>query len=171
MIQEFFRGYPVWTAELIALAVALSAAYLGGEIASRLVRVFLGGVGTDDVPARASQRSTLRLVRMVVFLLAAALFIFPALRLVGMQAEVGLSPEALGRWAAQSGLRIGLILLMAWLVTHVTGLVAQLVAKYGKGRPSQIKQLLLNGVDDLGAPGKDPFYGFGRINVAKALSQ
>ena len=124
MIQEFFRGYPVWTAELIALAVALSAAYLVGEVASRLVRVFLGGVGTDDAPARASQRSTLRLVRMVVFLLAAVLFIFPALRLVGMQAEVGLSPEALGRWAAQSGLRIGLILLMAWLVTHVTGLVA-----------------------------------------------
>lgn len=54
---------------------------------------------------------------------------------------------------------------------HVTGLVAQLIAKYGKGNPSQIKQLLLNGVDDLGAPGKDPFYGFGRINVAKALSQ
>ena len=54
---------------------------------------------------------------------------------------------------------------------HVTGLVAQLIAKYGKGRPSQIKQLLLNGVDDLGAPGNDPFYGAGRINVAKALSQ
>ena len=54
---------------------------------------------------------------------------------------------------------------------HVTGLVAQLIAKYGKGQPAQIKQLLLNGVDDLGAPGKDPFYGAGRINVAKALSQ
>jgi len=54
---------------------------------------------------------------------------------------------------------------------HVTGLVAQLIAKYGKGQPSQIKQRLLNGVDDLGAPGEDPFYGAGRINVAKALSQ
>jgi hypothetical protein len=53
---------------------------------------------------------------------------------------------------------------------HVTGLVAQLIAKYGKGRPSQIKQLLINGVDDLGAPGKDPFYGYGRINVLKTLS-
>ena len=54
---------------------------------------------------------------------------------------------------------------------HVTGLVAQLVAKYGKGRPSQIKQLLLNGLDDLGAPGPDDVYGAGRINVAKTLSQ
>ena len=54
---------------------------------------------------------------------------------------------------------------------HVTGVVAQLIAKYGKGRPSQIKQLLIDGVDDLGAPGKDPFYGYGRVNVLKALSQ
>ena len=54
---------------------------------------------------------------------------------------------------------------------HVTGLVAQLIAKYGKGRPSQIKQLLINGVDDLGAPGRDLFYGYGRVNVLKALSQ
>jgi len=54
---------------------------------------------------------------------------------------------------------------------HVTGVVAQLIAKYGKGKPSQIKQLLINGVDDLGAPGKDPFYGYGRVNVMKALSQ
>ena len=54
---------------------------------------------------------------------------------------------------------------------HVTGVVAQLVAKYGKGKPSQIKQLLLNGLDDLGAPGPDDIYGAGRVNLVKALSQ
>jgi subtilisin family serine protease len=54
---------------------------------------------------------------------------------------------------------------------HVTGVVAQMIAKYGKGRPSQIKQMLINGVDDLGAPGRDPYYGYGRVNVLKALSQ
>ena len=54
---------------------------------------------------------------------------------------------------------------------HVTGLVAAMIAKYGKQPPSQIKQMLLNGVDDLGAPGKDAIYGWGRINVAKTLSQ
>jgi len=54
---------------------------------------------------------------------------------------------------------------------HVTGLVAQLIAKYGKGNPAQIKQLLLNGLDDLGPPGPDDIYGAGRINVVKALSQ
>ena len=54
---------------------------------------------------------------------------------------------------------------------HVTGVVAQLVAKFGKRNPSQIKQLLFNGLDDLGPPGPDDVYGAGRVNVSKALSQ
>jgi len=54
---------------------------------------------------------------------------------------------------------------------HVTGIVAQLIAKYGKGNPSQIKQLLFNGLDDLGPPGPDDVYGAGRVNLVKALSQ
>jgi subtilisin family serine protease len=54
---------------------------------------------------------------------------------------------------------------------HVTGVVAQLIAKYGKGQPVQIKQLLLNGLDDLGPPGPDDVYGAGRVNLVKALSQ
>jgi hypothetical protein len=54
---------------------------------------------------------------------------------------------------------------------HVTGVVAQLIAKYGKGQPAQIKKLLLNGVDDLGPPGPDDVYGAGRVNLVKALAQ
>jgi subtilisin family serine protease len=54
---------------------------------------------------------------------------------------------------------------------HVTGVVAQLIAKYGAKNPAKIKQLLLNGVDDLGAPGADAAYGAGRVNLLKALSQ
>ena len=54
---------------------------------------------------------------------------------------------------------------------HVTGVVAQMIAKYGKRQPSQIKQMLLNGLDDLGPPGPDDVYGAGRVNLLKALSQ
>jgi subtilisin family serine protease len=54
---------------------------------------------------------------------------------------------------------------------HVAGLAAKLVEKYGKNNPSVIKDALINGssVDDLGILGKDNSYGYGRINVAKAL--
>ncbi len=124
MLEEFFKGYPAGTGEFVALTAALSGAYLVAEVSTRLVKRFVGGFGAGDVPARASLRSTLRLVRVSIFLLTAVLLVFPALRAVGMTTDVGLSPEALGRWAAQSGLRVGLIVLMAWLITHVAGLVA-----------------------------------------------
>jgi hypothetical protein len=52
---------------------------------------------------------------------------------------------------------------------HVAGLAALLVAEKGHGRPSQIKNAILQSAIDLGAPGTDPYYGRGRIDVAKAL--
>ena len=48
-------------------------------------------------------------------------------------------------------------------------LAALLVAEMGHNHPSAIKAAILNSADDLGQPGTDPFYGRGRINVAKAL--
>ena len=53
---------------------------------------------------------------------------------------------------------------------HVTGVVAQMIAKYGKMQPSQLKQMLLDSLDDLGPPGPDDVYGAGRVNLVKALS-
>jgi subtilisin family serine protease len=52
---------------------------------------------------------------------------------------------------------------------HVSGLAALLVSRLGHGRPDQIKATIEHSADDLGKPGVDPFYGRGRINVARAL--
>jgi len=46
---------------------------------------------------------------------------------------------------------------------------ASLMAEQGTGHPSQIKNAIEKSADDLGQPGTDPFYGRGRINVAKAF--
>jgi lantibiotic leader peptide-processing serine protease len=51
---------------------------------------------------------------------------------------------------------------------HVAGLAALLVERNGRN-PGRIAQLLHQAADDLGEPGTDPFYGKGRINVARAL--
>lgn len=51
---------------------------------------------------------------------------------------------------------------------QVTGLAALLVEDFGRN-PGRIKTAIQNGADDLGEPGADPFYGKGRINVAKTL--
>jgi subtilisin family serine protease len=52
---------------------------------------------------------------------------------------------------------------------HVAGAAAQLVALIGRGRPSQVRAALLQSADDLGQAGTDPFYGRGRLNVARAV--
>ena len=52
---------------------------------------------------------------------------------------------------------------------HVAGLAALLVAQLGHGNPALIRARILQSADDLGEPGTDPFYGKGRINVARAL--
>ena len=51
----------------------------------------------------------------------------------------------------------------------VAGLAALLVAKHGKGNPRLIRARIIQSADDLGEPGVDPYFGKGRINVARAL--
>ena len=51
---------------------------------------------------------------------------------------------------------------------HVSGLAALLVEDYGRN-PARIETRMQQTADDLGQRGTDPFYGKGRINVARAL--
>ena len=68
----------------------------------------------------------------------------------------------LGRRVAQS-------LGTSFAAPHVAGLAALLVAQLGHGNPALIRARILESADDLGDPGVDPFYGKGRINIARAL--
>jgi subtilisin family serine protease len=52
---------------------------------------------------------------------------------------------------------------------HVAGAAALVVAQIGRGQPSQVRAVLQKSADDLGQPGTDPFYGRGRLNVARAV--
>jgi subtilisin family serine protease len=51
---------------------------------------------------------------------------------------------------------------------HVTGLAALLVEDVGRN-PGLIRARIQQSADDLGAPGIDPYYGKGRINVGQAV--
>ena len=52
---------------------------------------------------------------------------------------------------------------------QVSGLAALLVSQLGHGKAAQVRAAIENSADDLGKPGADPYYGKGRINVARAL--
>jgi subtilisin family serine protease len=51
---------------------------------------------------------------------------------------------------------------------HVSGLAALLVETHGRN-PARIRHAIQTGADDLGEVGTDPYYGKGRINVARTL--
>ena len=57
----------------------------------------------------------------------------------------------------------------SWAAAVTSGLAALLVAQLGHGNPALVRQRILESADDLGEPGTDPFYGKGRINIARAL--
>lgn len=52
---------------------------------------------------------------------------------------------------------------------HVAGLAALLVAEMGKDNPAQIKARIQQSAVDAGQSGTDPYFGKGRIDVARAL--
>ena len=53
---------------------------------------------------------------------------------------------------------------------HAAGLAALLIGAHGgELLPGRVENALQRGADDLGAPGKDPYYGHGRVNANASL--
>lgn len=53
---------------------------------------------------------------------------------------------------------------------HVAGVAALIVEKNGGSmKPAHIIQQLRQSADDLGKPGQDPYFGYGRVNAARAI--
>ncbi|OUC07678.1 hypothetical protein RY27_13445, partial [Litorilinea aerophila] len=52
----------------------------------------------------------------------------------------------------------------------VAGLAGLLLSQDPQRQPADLRFLITASADDLGEPGWDPIYGYGRINVARALS-
>jgi len=53
---------------------------------------------------------------------------------------------------------------------HVAGLAGLLFAQNPNRTNARVRQILIATTDDIGAPGKDPIFGFGRINAQKAVN-
>jgi thermitase len=53
---------------------------------------------------------------------------------------------------------------------YVAGVAALIAGRNPAGGPAAWRSKLTSAVDDLGVPGRDPLFGFGRVNVQKALS-
>ncbi|KUG08947.1 peptidase S8 and S53 subtilisin kexin sedolisin [Solirubrum puertoriconensis] len=55
---------------------------------------------------------------------------------------------------------------------HAAGVAALIIGQHGgQLAPAQVEAALRASADDLGKPGRDPYYGYGRLNALRAVSQ
>jgi small-conductance mechanosensitive channel len=115
-----FDGKPESSEIALALAVAFVLASLVSTALSRVVRLTLtsiyGAASTDS--ARLVARPVI-VTRLVTFVLAFVVTALPLLDAIGQQLDVGLDGRSLLRWAVGSGLRIAVIVTVAWLVLRI----------------------------------------------------
>jgi moderate conductance mechanosensitive channel len=130
-----------WGVAIAAVAAAVLLSWIAASVAARLVRaVLLKAIrGRAAVPFSAPiVRAPVRVVRACVFLLVGVTLIVPALELAGAQIEAGLHLHTLATWLLRSGLRVLLIIALAYVVIRSVSLfTARLEAELAVGDAHQ----------------------------------
>jgi len=101
-------------AVLLAILAALAAGLLAGALTRRLLIAIEG----DKFHNQHLAKATVIAVRRIVFVLGLLVITFPALDLAGVEVGVGLHPDDVSRWVARSGVRVLLLILMAFAATR-----------------------------------------------------
>jgi small conductance mechanosensitive channel len=120
MWRRLFLGTPDWNlAGLVVLgvaAVAWVAARTARRFATRAMRSLLQDTLTTASPL---VRAPLRLIGIGTFLLVFFVLIFPSFEAVELRPRTGLALRTLSDWAFESGLKVLLILIVAFVTTRI----------------------------------------------------
>ncbi|HEX2309207.1 MAG TPA: mechanosensitive ion channel domain-containing protein, partial [Vicinamibacterales bacterium] len=118
---NLFDSRPDWPEIALAICLALVGAAIASRVIGRILTWASHGALGAHVPEayRQAARRPLLFVRILVFLLAWAVFALPLLDAIGVPLELGTTPRALRNWLFASGLRVVVILAVAWLVMRV----------------------------------------------------
>jgi moderate conductance mechanosensitive channel len=113
-----------WPDLTLALGLALVAAYIVSNLAARVVRSMLRAILPEDHEERFITGSG-RAIHVFLFLIVAAALSFPALSLAGYRTRFTRDRDELMRWLLDGGLRIGLIVLLAYLTIRLGSAAAR----------------------------------------------
>lgn len=135
MLNDLFAGYPPGVALAVSLTIAALLAATAAQFAGRFVRVALTRLAGDtDTDQLVAIRSSVRGVRVATFLLILAVLVVPAAEFAGYRMRFGAHREAIIEWLFAEGLRIALIIVLAWLVVRsVRAAVQRLELEVGRG--------------------------------------
>jgi moderate conductance mechanosensitive channel len=107
----------------LALALAATLAAAAAIAIGRIARRLFALSGREELAAEPVVRRTLRLARLLTFLVIFAALAFPALDWAGVQHGVGLESQDLYDWFSRTGLRIAALLLMAFVIVRLVSAV------------------------------------------------
>lgn len=119
----FVHPPPAWRIALAGLGVTLVVAWACAEAITAMVRRSLARSAARGTAAQQHARTTARVVRVVSLVLFTAVFIAPALELLGQPLRAGLRLRKLGDWAASNGLKVVLIAGVAYVLVRAIDLV------------------------------------------------
>jgi small conductance mechanosensitive channel len=109
----------VLLAVAMAVIIAAAIALLAGGLTRRLLRSIEG----ERFHTKAIADRTVSVVRRLMFAIGLLALVFPALDFAGVDIAVGLRDEDLAQWAARTGVRVALLLLLALAANRFAGSV------------------------------------------------
>ena len=107
-----------WPELTLAAALVLGVAYFIGDLVARGIEKILRSIVADPLEAMLVDRPR-RIVRLLIFLVTTAALALPALQLAGVDVTVGLDSRVLLAWVLDSGLRIAVIAIAAYMVVRI----------------------------------------------------
>jgi small conductance mechanosensitive channel len=126
MLRRLFDGTTELHALLLAIVPTIAAGWLAARLARRLAAAGLRALVRDSLAVTSPHiRGPLRLVGGTAFLLVVAIMLFPAFEVAGLHPRTGLSLRALSDFVFGPGLRVVLILVLAYALVRATTLVVQ----------------------------------------------
>jgi moderate conductance mechanosensitive channel len=124
MWKRFFDSPPEWHVIVAAVIPTVILAWIGARIARRIAAAGMRAVVRDPLaPTSPLVRGPLRLIGVTVFILLAGLLLFPALELAGFRPRTGVTLRTIAEWALTSGIRVLLIVLIAYALIRMTALL------------------------------------------------
>jgi moderate conductance mechanosensitive channel len=113
-----------WPALILALSLALAAAYIIADLVARAVHSMLRAIVTGEHDALLVHRPR-RLIHLFIFLIVAAALVLPALSFAGYSTRFGGDAESMMRWLLNAGLRIAVIAVAAYMAIRIGSAAAQ----------------------------------------------
>jgi len=125
-MTRFFSGPVLPQALFIAIAATLLAAWIASRIARRLAAAALRRVLRDTVATASPHvRAPLRIISLTTFTLTLAVLLFPALEMAGLKPRTGVHLRDVSDWVFSPGLKIVLIVLLAYALVRMTALLVR----------------------------------------------